>query len=79
MEMEVAEDPQQVSTIHLQLGLPLVFIISRQATYEADRRTAEWVAWHLLGKAGVLLLSRYRTLSVNDAFNVVFLIISIVV
>nr|XP_048285962.1 thioredoxin domain-containing protein 16 isoform X2 [Myodes glareolus]XP_048285963.1 thioredoxin domain-containing protein 16 isoform X2 [Myodes glareolus]XP_048285964.1 thioredoxin domain-containing protein 16 isoform X2 [Myodes glareolus]XP_048285965.1 thioredoxin domain-containing protein 16 isoform X2 [Myodes glareolus] len=56
--MEVAEDPQQVSTIHLQLGLPLVFIISRQATYEADRRTAEWVAWRLLGKAGVLLLSR---------------------
>ncbi|XP_059129763.1 thioredoxin domain-containing protein 16 [Peromyscus eremicus] len=55
---EVAEDPQQVSTIHLQLGLPLVFIISRQATYEADRRTAEWVAWRLLGKAGVLLLSR---------------------
>ncbi|XP_005355446.1 thioredoxin domain-containing protein 16 isoform X1 [Microtus ochrogaster] len=56
--MEVAEDPQQVSTIHLQLGLPLVFIISQQATYEADRRTAEWVAWRLLGKAGVLLLSR---------------------
>lgn len=55
---EVAEDPQQVSTIHLQLGLPLVFIISRQATYEADRKTAEWVAWRLLGKAGVLLLSR---------------------
>ncbi|CAH7485837.1 Txndc16 [Phodopus roborovskii] len=55
---EVAEDPQRVSTIHLQLGLPLVFIISQQATYEADRRTAEWVAWHLLGKAGVLLLSR---------------------
>ncbi|XP_040591674.1 thioredoxin domain-containing protein 16 isoform X1 [Mesocricetus auratus] len=56
--MEVAEDPQQVSIIHLQLGLPLVFIISQQATYEADRRTAEWVAWRLLGKAGVLLLSR---------------------
>uniref|UniRef100_A0A2R8Z9F7 Thioredoxin domain containing 16 n=1 Tax=Pan paniscus TaxID=9597 RepID=A0A2R8Z9F7_PANPA len=53
---EVAEDPQQVSTVHLQLGLPLVFIVSQQATYEADRRTAEWVAWRLLGKAGVLLL-----------------------
>ncbi|XP_052047691.1 thioredoxin domain-containing protein 16 isoform X2 [Apodemus sylvaticus] len=56
--MEVAEDPQLVSTIHLQLGLPLVFIISQRATQEADRRTAEWVAWHLLGKAGVLLLLR---------------------
>lgn len=56
--MEVAEDPQLVSTPHLQLGLPLVFIISQQATQEADRRAAEWVAWHLLGKAGVLLLLR---------------------
>ncbi|XP_034504344.1 thioredoxin domain-containing protein 16 isoform X1 [Ailuropoda melanoleuca] len=55
---EVAEDPQQVSTAHLQLGLPLVFIVSQQATYEADRRTAEWAAWRLLGKAGVLLLLR---------------------
>lgn len=55
---EVAEDPQQVSTVHLQLGLPLVFIVSQQVTYEADRRTAEWVAWRLLGKAGVLLLLR---------------------
>uniref|UniRef100_A0A8C0ZQI6 Thioredoxin domain-containing protein 16 n=1 Tax=Castor canadensis TaxID=51338 RepID=A0A8C0ZQI6_CASCN len=56
---EVAEDPQQVSTVHFQLGLPLVFIVSQQATYEADKRTAEWVAWRLLGKAGVLLLLRY--------------------
>uniref|UniRef100_A0A8C3WMY8 Thioredoxin domain containing 16 n=1 Tax=Catagonus wagneri TaxID=51154 RepID=A0A8C3WMY8_9CETA len=55
---EVAEDPQQVSTVHLQLGLPLVFIVGQQATYEADRITAEWVAWRLLGKAGVLLLLR---------------------
>lgn len=59
MKTEVAEDPQQVSTAHLQLGLPLVFIVSQQATYEADRRTAEWAAWRLLGKAGVLLLLRY--------------------
>ncbi|XP_008267876.3 thioredoxin domain-containing protein 16 isoform X1 [Oryctolagus cuniculus] len=55
---EVAEDPQHVSTVHFQLGLPLVFIVSQQATYEADKRTAEWVAWRLLGKAGVLLLLR---------------------
>ncbi|EHB10203.1 Thioredoxin domain-containing protein 16 [Heterocephalus glaber] len=70
---EVAEDPQQVSTVHLQLGLPLVFIVSQKATYEADRRTAEWVAWRLLGKAGVLLLLR-DSLEVNipQHTNVVF-------
>nr|XP_023401933.1 thioredoxin domain-containing protein 16 isoform X3 [Loxodonta africana] len=70
---EVAEDPQQVSTTHLQLGLPLVFIVSQQVTYEADRRTAEWVAWRLLGKAGVLLLLR-DSLEVNipQHANVVF-------
>uniref|UniRef100_A0A8B9PBM1 Thioredoxin domain containing 16 n=1 Tax=Apteryx owenii TaxID=8824 RepID=A0A8B9PBM1_APTOW len=56
---EVAEDPEKVSTVHLQLGLPLVFILSQKETYEADRRTAEFVAWQLLGKAGVALLSRY--------------------
>ncbi|XP_023370257.1 thioredoxin domain-containing protein 16 [Otolemur garnettii] len=61
---EVTEDPQQVSTVHLQLGLPLVFIVGRQATYEADRTTAEWVARRLLGKAGVLLLLR-DSLEVN--------------
>ncbi|NWV39130.1 TXD16 protein, partial [Grantiella picta] len=55
---EVAEDPEKISTVHLQLGLPLVFILSQRETYEADRRTAEFVAWQLLGKAGVALLSR---------------------
>uniref|UniRef100_F6VQ57 Thioredoxin domain containing 16 n=1 Tax=Ornithorhynchus anatinus TaxID=9258 RepID=F6VQ57_ORNAN len=50
--VEVAEDPEKVSTIHLQLGLPLIFILSRQETYADDKRTAELVAWHLLGKAG---------------------------
>ncbi|XP_015976298.1 thioredoxin domain-containing protein 16 isoform X2 [Rousettus aegyptiacus] len=70
---EVAEDPQQVSTIHLQLGLPLVFIVSQQATYEADRRTAEWVAWRLLGKAGVLLLLRDSLeVDIPQQANVVF-------
>ncbi|XP_058522424.1 thioredoxin domain-containing protein 16 [Ochotona princeps] len=70
---EVAEDPQRVSTVHLQLGLPLVFIVSRQATYEVDKRTAEWIAWRLLGKAGVLLLLR-DSLEVNipQHANVVF-------
>uniref|UniRef100_A0A8C0MAJ5 Thioredoxin domain containing 16 n=1 Tax=Canis lupus familiaris TaxID=9615 RepID=A0A8C0MAJ5_CANLF len=70
---EVTEDPQQVSTIHLQLGLPLVFIVSQQATYEADRRTAEWVAWRLLGKAGVLLLLRDSLeVDIPQHANVVF-------
>ncbi|XP_012580167.1 PREDICTED: thioredoxin domain-containing protein 16 [Condylura cristata] len=70
---EVAEEPQQVSTVHLQLGLPLVFIVSQQATYEADRRTAEWVAWRLLGKAGVLLLLRDSLeVDIPQHTNVVF-------
>uniref|UniRef100_A0A667GEY0 Thioredoxin domain containing 16 n=1 Tax=Lynx canadensis TaxID=61383 RepID=A0A667GEY0_LYNCA len=70
---EVAEDPQQVSTVHLQLGLPLVFIVSQQATHEADRRTAEWVAWRLLGKAGVLLLLRDSLeVDIPQHANVVF-------
>uniref|UniRef100_A0A8C5TBK1 Thioredoxin domain containing 16 n=1 Tax=Malurus cyaneus samueli TaxID=2593467 RepID=A0A8C5TBK1_9PASS len=56
---EVAQDPEKISTVHLQLGLPLVFILSQRETYEADRRTAEFVAWKLLGKAGVALLARY--------------------
>ncbi|NWV60172.1 TXD16 protein, partial [Malurus elegans] len=55
---EVAQDPEKISTVHLQLGLPLVFILSQRETYEADRRTAEFVAWKLLGKAGVALLAR---------------------
>lgn len=59
LQTEVAEDPEKISTVHLQLGLPLVFILSQKETYEADRRTAEFVAWQLLGKAGVALLSRY--------------------
>ncbi|XP_076978747.1 thioredoxin domain-containing protein 16 isoform X2 [Tamandua tetradactyla] len=70
---EVAEDPQQVSTVHLQLGLPLVFIVSQRATYEADRRTAEWAAWRLLGKAGVLLLLRdLLEVNIPQHANVVF-------
>ncbi|XP_053451353.1 thioredoxin domain-containing protein 16 [Nycticebus coucang] len=70
---EVTEDPQRVSTVHLQLGLPLVFIVGQQATYEADRTTAEVVARRLLGKAGVLLLLR-DSLEVNipQHANVVF-------
>ncbi|XP_067319212.1 thioredoxin domain-containing protein 16 [Anolis sagrei] len=56
--VEVAGDPQKVSTPSLQLGLPLVFILTHKETLEADRRTAESLAWRLLGRAGVLLLPR---------------------
>lgn len=55
---EVAEDPNTVSTTHLLLGLPLIFILTQKETLEADKVTAEFVAWQLLGKAGVVLLSR---------------------
>lgn len=58
LQVQVAEDPEKVSTTHLQLGLPLVFILSQEETMEADKTIAESVAWQLLGKAGVLLLSR---------------------
>ncbi|NXR55074.1 TXD16 protein, partial [Hippolais icterina] len=68
---EVTEDPEKISTVHLQLGLPLVFILSQKETHEADRRTAEFVAWQLLGKAGVALLSRdLRDLNVLQRSNV---------
>uniref|UniRef100_A0ACB8G7R7 Uncharacterized protein n=1 Tax=Sphaerodactylus townsendi TaxID=933632 RepID=A0ACB8G7R7_9SAUR len=56
--MEVAANPEEVSTAHFQLGLPLIFVLTQRETLEADRRTAEFVAWRLLGKAGVVLLSR---------------------
>uniref|UniRef100_A0A8C0AY11 Thioredoxin domain containing 16 n=1 Tax=Buteo japonicus TaxID=224669 RepID=A0A8C0AY11_9AVES len=63
---EVTEDPEKVSTVHLQLGLPLVFILSQKETYEADRRTAEFVAWQLLGKAGVGVPIKYLVLEDTD-------------
>uniref|UniRef100_A0A8C9EUN1 Thioredoxin domain containing 16 n=1 Tax=Pavo cristatus TaxID=9049 RepID=A0A8C9EUN1_PAVCR len=69
---EVAEDPEKVSTVHLQLGLPLVFILSQKETYEADRRTAEFLAWKLLGKAGVGVPIKYLVL--EDTEEVVTLV-----
>ncbi|XP_072485806.1 thioredoxin domain-containing protein 16 isoform X2 [Notamacropus eugenii] len=70
---EVTEDPEKVSTLHLQLGLPLIFILSQQTTYEADKKTAEIVAWRLLGKAGVaLLLKNSRDLNIPAHANVIF-------
>ncbi|XP_063146600.1 thioredoxin domain-containing protein 16 isoform X2 [Candoia aspera] len=69
--VEVAEDPEKVSTTHLQLGLPLIFILSQEETLEADKRIAEFVAWQLLGKAGVVLLSRNSAgLDVPSRYNV---------
>lgn len=73
LQTEVAEDPEKISTVHLHLGLPLVFILSQKETYEADRRTAEFVAWQLLGKAGVALLSRYFFLDVLE-FSLPFVV-----
>ncbi|XP_015673267.1 thioredoxin domain-containing protein 16 [Protobothrops mucrosquamatus] len=69
--VQVAEDPEKISTTHLQLGLPLVFILSQEETLEADKTIAESVAWQLLGKAGVLLLSRNSVgLDVSSRYNV---------
>ncbi|CAJ0928168.1 unnamed protein product [Ranitomeya imitator] len=65
------EDPEEFSSVHLQLGLPEIFILSQQDTYEADMETAEDVAWQLLGKAGVAVLSRERSqVKVPAAYNV---------
>ncbi|KAM3853393.1 thioredoxin domain-containing protein 16 [Vipera latastei] len=69
--VEVAEDPEKISTTHLQLGLPLIFILSQEETLEADKMIAESVAWQLLGKAGVFLLSRNSVgLDVSSRYNV---------
>ncbi|XP_059505135.1 thioredoxin domain-containing protein 16 isoform X2 [Stegostoma tigrinum] len=50
--------PEEVSTIHVQLKLPVVFLFTQRETYEHDRLTAESVAWQLLGRAGVVIVSR---------------------
>ncbi|XP_031746408.1 thioredoxin domain-containing protein 16 isoform X2 [Xenopus tropicalis] len=58
--MDISGDPEKVTSVHLQLGLPMVFILSQQETYEFDRTTAEHVAWQLLGKAGIGILLREK-------------------
>uniref|UniRef100_A0A8C5QJT8 Thioredoxin domain-containing protein n=1 Tax=Leptobrachium leishanense TaxID=445787 RepID=A0A8C5QJT8_9ANUR len=55
---EASGDPEKYTSVQLQLGLPMVFIVGQQDTYEDDRVTAEHVAWQLLGKAGVAILTR---------------------
>ncbi|GCB66904.1 hypothetical protein scyTo_0007960 [Scyliorhinus torazame] len=55
---EVTVPPERVSTVHVQLKMPVVFLFTQSETYEHDRSTAESVAWQLLGRAGVVLVSR---------------------
>ncbi|XP_041071184.1 thioredoxin domain-containing protein 16 isoform X1 [Carcharodon carcharias] len=55
---EVTVPPERVSTVHVQLKMPVVFIFTQRETYEHDRITAESVAWQLLGRAGVVLVPR---------------------
>ncbi|XP_060684432.1 thioredoxin domain-containing protein 16 isoform X2 [Hemiscyllium ocellatum] len=57
---EINLPPEEVSTIHVQLKLPVVFLFTQRETYEHDRITAESVAWQLLGSAGVVLVSRIQ-------------------
>ncbi|XP_078262817.1 thioredoxin domain-containing protein 16 isoform X3 [Rhinoraja longicauda] len=56
--MELSVGPEEVSTVHMQLKMPVVFLFTQRETYEHDRQTAESVAWQLLGKAGVVLVPR---------------------
>ncbi|XP_067895222.1 thioredoxin domain-containing protein 16 isoform X2 [Heterodontus francisci] len=55
---EVTDGPEKVSTVHVQLKMPVVFLFTQRETYEHDRITAESVAWQLLGRAGVVLVPR---------------------
>ncbi|KAG9481440.1 hypothetical protein GDO78_010589 [Eleutherodactylus coqui] len=56
--VQASIDPDKFSSVHLQVGLPVIFILSQQETYEDDMETANDVAWQLLGKAGVAILLR---------------------
>ncbi|CAI9566839.1 unnamed protein product [Staurois parvus] len=57
---EVSGDPDKFTSVHLQLGLPVIFIVSQQETYDSDLETAEEVARQLLGNAGVAILLREK-------------------
>ncbi|XP_069773122.1 thioredoxin domain-containing protein 16 isoform X2 [Narcine bancroftii] len=56
--MESTVGPEDVSTVHVQLKMPVIFLFTQRETYDHDRITAESVAWQLLGKAGVVLVPR---------------------
>ncbi|XP_040267084.1 thioredoxin domain-containing protein 16 isoform X4 [Bufo bufo] len=69
--VEVSDDPDKFSSVHLQLGLPVIFILSQQETYEVDMETAEDVAWQLQGKAGVGVVQREKSgINIPVAYNV---------
>ncbi|XP_078090058.1 thioredoxin domain-containing protein 16 isoform X2 [Mustelus asterias] len=55
---EATVPPERVSTVHVQLKMPVVFLFTQRETYEHDRTIAESIAWQLLGRAGVVLVSR---------------------
>ncbi|KAJ1176681.1 hypothetical protein NDU88_001949 [Pleurodeles waltl] len=67
----VDKDPRQISNVHLELGLPLIFIISRKNTYADDKETAEHLAWNLKGRAGVSILLR-ENLNIPLGANIAF-------
>ncbi|XP_030071240.1 thioredoxin domain-containing protein 16 [Microcaecilia unicolor] len=70
---EVTGNPEEISSVHLQLGLPLVFVLSQKETYELDKRTVDHVAWQLLGRAGLALLLRdFSKVDVPPNANVAF-------
>ncbi|XP_072125012.1 thioredoxin domain-containing protein 16 [Mobula birostris] len=56
--IESSVGPEEVSTVHTQLRMPVIFLFTQRETYEYDRITAESLAWQLLGKAGVILVPR---------------------
>ncbi|XP_053553591.1 thioredoxin domain-containing protein 16 [Bombina bombina] len=69
---DISGDIENVTSLHLQLGLPMVFILSQQETYDADRITAEHLAWQLMGKAGLAILLREKSnipLNINVALK----------
>ncbi|XP_069478746.1 thioredoxin domain-containing protein 16 [Ambystoma mexicanum] len=69
----VDQDPAHVSTIHLQLGYPMIFIIGQKSTHDVDRATAEHIAWNLMGKAGIGILFRdIPNIKIPTAANVAF-------
>lgn len=67
----VDKDPGQASNVHLELGFPLVFIISQKNTYEVDKKTAEYLAWNLRGRVGVSILLR-ENLNIPLGANIAF-------
>ncbi|KAM4014089.1 thioredoxin domain-containing protein 16 isoform 1-T4 [Anomaloglossus baeobatrachus] len=69
--VECSGDPDDFTSVHLQLGLPVIFILSQHETYEVDVETAEEAARQLLGKAGVAVLLREKSrVNIPVAYNV---------